>query len=293
MSWPGLTLVTDAEIGQLEPQAIAADQPWGDTYWPDARAMAKQDLKIWLELDFPEVVGVADRVLDRWAADYVFAYTASAYTDVTSAARDDTPDDLALATIFTTPASDRLYLGAAWTFDGLLAVMTGTRNANASTLTVKYSGPAGWTALTASDGTAASGATFGKSGRVTWTAPEDWQRQRLNGTGDEFFWIELSVSSALTSGTTLAQVLAIRPPDGFKRCAAYLSLGHILNGLAAQSPGEERWRAQADKYFAMAKDLYAGLKGKASLWIDLDASGAVQPPSETTVGKGGHVFHRA
>lgn len=292
MSWPGLTLVTDLTLGQLEPQATHPDAPWGSTTWPEARAEAKRDLKMWLEMDYPEIPGVADRVLDRWRMDYAFGYTGSAYTDVTGAARDDTPDDLALAAILATPASDRLYLGAAWTFDGLGAVLTGTRNAASSVLTVKYSGPTGWTALSATDGTAVSGVTFAQSGRIKWTAPTDWQRQRLNGTGDEFFWVELSVSNALTSGVTAAQVLGIRPPDGLVRCAQYLALGHILNGLASQSPGEERWRQQADKYFSMAKDLYVGLKAKAGVWLDLDISGDITP-SETTRQKGGHVFYRA
>jgi len=291
MSWPGLALVSDNDLAALEPSIT--DGTWGTATWPDQRAEAKRDLRVWLELDFPEVIGVADRVLDRWNADYVFGYTGSAYTDRSSEARTDTPDDLPLATILTTPAADRLYLGAAWTFDGLMAVMTATRNAVAATLTVKYSGPAGWTTLTATDGTAVSGATFGQSGRITWTTPTDWQRQRLNGTGDEFFWIELSVSAALTSGTTLAQLLAIRPPDGLRRCASYLALGHIYNGLAAKSPNEDRWRQQADKYFTMARDLYTGLKVKSGLWLDLDTSGGIQPPAESTRGVGGHVFYRA
>jgi hypothetical protein len=292
MSWAALSLVTDQELGQLEPQAVHVDAPWGSTSWPDQRAEAKRDLKIWLEMDFPEVPGVADRVLDRWAPDYVFGYTAAAYTDITSAASDDTVDDVALKTIFTTAATDKLYVGAAWGFEGIAAVLTGTRNAVASVLTVKYSGPAGWATLTASDGTAVSGATFGQSGRIIWTQPTDWQRQRLNGTGDEYFWIELSVSVALTAGVTASQLLGIRPPDGLKRCAAYLTLGHIYNGLAAASPGEERWRMQSDRYFAMAKDLYVGLKAKAGLWIDLNTSGAVSE-AEASPQKGGHVFYRA
>ncbi len=291
MSWPGLALVTDNDLGALEPSIL--DGTWGAATWPDQRAEAKRDIRVWLELDFPEVIGVADRVLDRWAPDYVFGYTGSAYTDITTGARTDTPDDVALATILATPASDRLYLGAAWTFDGLHALMTATRNAVASTLTVKYAGPTGWTALTVVDGTAVSGATFAQSGRITWTTPTDWQRQRLNGTGDEFFWIEVSVSAALTSGTTLTQLLAIRPPDGLKRCATYLALGHIYNGLAAKSPNEDGWRQQADKYFTMARDLYTGLKVKAGLWLDLDTSGSITPPGETTRGIGGHVFYRA
>ena len=292
MSWAGLLLTSDREIGQLEPQATAANAPWGQILWPDARAEAKRDLKIWLEMDFPEVPGVADRVIDRWSADYAFGYTSSAYTDVTSQAGSDDQDDLALAAILATPGTDRIYLGAAWSFDGIAAVLTGTRNAAASVLTVKYSGPTGWTTLTHSDGTAVSGATFAQSGRITWDVPTTWQRQRFNGTGDEFYWIELSVSNALTSGVTAAQLTAIRPPDGLKRCATYLALGHLLNGLAKQATDEQRWTAMSDKYFMMAKDLYQGLKAKAGVWIDLDTSQTVTP-GETVHAKGGHVFYRA
>lgn len=290
--WNGLSLVTDAELGQLEPEAIAASAPWGRTSWPDARAEAKRDLKIWLEMDYPEVIGVADRVLDQHAPDYVFGYTGSTYADKTADARSDSEDDVDLSAIFATFSTDKLYVGALWGFDGLSLRQTGTRNANASVLTVKYSGPTGWTTLTATDGTASGGATFAQSGRITFTAPTDWQRERLNGTGDEFFWIELSVSAALTSGTSTTQILGIRPPDGLKRCAAYLALGHIYNGLASGAPGEERWRAQSEKYFAMAKDLYVGLKAKAGIWIDLDTSESITTP-ETQVQKGGHVFYRA
>ena len=293
MSWASLSLTTDAEIGQLEPEAIAAAAPWGRTTWPDARAEAKRDLKIWIEMDYPEVKGVADRVLDRWAFDYAYGYTGSSYTDILSAAANDTPDDVDLSAVFATFGTDKLYLGAAWGFTGLVLGMAGTKNANASVLTVKYSGPAGWTTLTKTDGTAVSGATFGQAGRVTWTEPSDWQRIRWNGSGDEYFWVELSVSAALTAGTSASQILGVRAPDGLKRCASYLTLGHIYNGLSAASPGEERWRAQADKYFQMARDLYAGLKLSAGLWLDLDKTGAIEPTEPLQSIVGGHRFYRA
>ena len=293
MSWAGLTLVTDADLGALEPEATSASAPWKQTTWPNPRAEAKRTLKVWLELDFADVPGVADRVIDVWAPDYVFTYTGSAYTDRTTQAVDDEPDDLDLAGCFTTPASDRLYVGCLWQSDGLKVKLTGTRNANASTLTVRYAGPAGWTTLSASDGTAVSGATFGQSGRITWTVPSDWQRQRLNGTGDEFYWLELSVSAALTAGTSAAQLGSVRAPDGLKRCAAYLALHHLYNGLAAGSPGEERWRAQADVYWQAAKELYGALKAHRALWIDLNASGVLSPAERQQGGGGGVVLGRA
>jgi hypothetical protein len=292
VSWAGLTLVTDQDLGQLEPEATSSAAPWGRVTWADARAEAKRSLKVWLELDFADIPGVADRVIDVWAPDYVFTYTGGSYTDRTTQAVDDEPADLDLTGCFTTPASDRLYIGALWQSDGLSFKLTGTRNAQASTITVKYAGPAGWTALTVSDGTAVSGATFGQSGRVTWTVPTNWQRQRVNGTGDEFYWLEVSVSAALTAGVTASQVAPVRAPDGLRRCAAYLALHHIYNGLAAGSPGEERWRAQADVYWTAAKELYAALKANRALWIDVNASG-VLTASERRQGSGGIVLGRA
>jgi hypothetical protein len=293
VSWAGLTLVTDADLGALEPEATDSDAPWGGTTWANARAEAKRTLKIWLELDFADLPGVADRVIDVWAPDYVFTYTGGNYTDRTTQAVDDEPTDLDLTGCFTTPASDRLYIGALWQSEGLSLKLTGTRNAAASVVTVKYSGPAGWTTLTTTDGTAVAGATFGKSGRITWTVPADWQRERVNGSGDEFFWLEVSVSATLTAGVTASQLNPVRAPDGLKRCAAYLALSTIYNGLAAGSPGEERWRAQGDAYLAMARELYVALKTNRALWIDINASGVLTGEERQQGTGGGFILGRA
>lgn len=283
MSWTSLVLVTDQDLAQLEPETGDARLPLGKDDWESQRTEAKRDLKIWLELDFPDVPGVADRVLDRWAPDYVFGYTGSAYTDYTGQAKDDTPDDVPLATVFATPATDRLYIGAAWAFEGVELTLTGTRNDAASTVSVYYSGGTGWTAwASATDSTrATSTKSFSQSGRLGWTIPTGWQRQRLNGTGDEYYWIELRVSATLTAGVTAAQVLAVRPPDALKRCAAYLSLYHIYNGLAPGAANPEPWQAKADKYWDQAKSLYAALKNNSALWLDLNRDEAIAPEEAT------------
>jgi hypothetical protein len=275
MGWAGLSLVSDAELGQLEPEAVAAGAPWGAVTWTAARAEAKRTLKIWLEADFPGVVGIADRVVDKWTPDFGFAYTGGGYTTRTGEISDDNENDLTLSSVFVTPASDRLYIGAAWEFEGLAVLLKDALNAAASVLTAKYSGPAGWTALTATDGTAATGATFAKSGRITWTLPTDWQRTRLNGTGDEYYWVELSVSSALTAGTKASQILPVRGPDGLKRIAAYLALHHILNGLAAGAAQPAFWQDKANTYLAQASELYGRLKANSGLWLDLNRTEAV------------------
>lgn len=275
MGWSALSLVSDAELGQLEPEAVASGGPWGAVTWSAARAEAKRSLKIWLESDFPDVVGVADRVLDKWRADFAFGYTGGSYADVTSAVGDDTEDDLTLSSVLATFGTDRLYIGAAWEFEALAVLMTGTRNAAASVLTAKYLGPVGWTSLSATDGTATAGATLAKSGRITWTTPTDWQRERLNGTGDEYYWVELSISAALTSGATVSQILPVRAPDGLKRVAAYLALHHILNGLAAGAAQPEFWQTKADNYLKAASDLYGRLKANSAIWLDLNRTNVV------------------
>lgn len=273
MSWSALSLVTDAELGQLEPEALTG--AWGAATWASARTEGKRTLKIWLERDFPDVIGVADRVIDKWRADYAFTLVGGAYTDRTNEASSDDENDLTLSSIFVTPGTDRIYLGAAWEIDAIAVQLKDAFNAAASVLTAKYSGPAGWTSLSATDGTTSAGATFAKSGRITWTMPTDWQRIRWNGTGDEYFWVELSVSAVLTSGTKATQLLPVRAPDGLKRVAAYLALSHIFTGLAAGAAVPDSWLERGTAYMQDAKDLYAGLKASAAIWMDLNRNNAL------------------
>jgi len=292
--WSQLSLVTDTEIGALEPEAVAADTPWGANTWTKARTEAKRELKIWLERDFAKEVAalraqrisialpsVTDRILDRWAADWAFRFTAAAWTDVTTPTRDDTEEDLDVAAALATFGTDRLYLGALWEFEGLAVKLLDSVNANASVLTAKYWGDNQWTSLTATDGTAVSGKTFAQSGRVTWLLPSDWQPRRLNGTAEEFFWIELSVSAALTAGTAATQLLPIRAPEGLKRVAAFLALATIFRGLAAAAAVPESWltrvtNPQRSGYYDRAEDLYASLRDNGGIPIDLNMSQAIE-----------------
>lgn len=269
--WSQLTLVTDADLGAVEPQAIAAGPPppWGARTWPAQRARAKTELKIWIEATYPDVVGAADRILDRHRPSYVFGYTGGAATDITSQAVDDNENDVDLSAILVTAANDRLYIGAPFQFEGLaIALATGTRNAAAATLTAKYFGAGGWTALTATDGTASGSATLAHSGRVTWTVPAAWQPIRLHGTADEYFWIELSVSGALTSGAALSQILPIRAPDALKVIACYLTLSFILQGLERGAAVPEEWQGKADHYYDRATKLFDQLKAGGGIPLD-------------------------
>lgn len=268
--WSQLTLVTDADLGAVEPQAIATEDPppWGARTWPAQRARAKTELKIWIEAAYPDVVGAADRILDRHRPSYVFRVTGGATTDITSQAVDDTPDDVDLAGMFATPGTDRLYVAAPYQFEGLHALLTGTRNAAASVLSAFYSGSAGWTSLAATDGTASGGATLAQSGRITWTVPSAWQPIRLHGTADEYFWAELRVSATLTAGTSLSQLLPIRAPDALKAVANYLALSFILQGLERGAAAPEEWQTKANHYYDRATKLFDQLKAGGGIPLD-------------------------
>lgn len=292
MSYTRLILVTDADLGSVEPEATHSSRPWGAATWPEARAEAKRDLKIWIERDFSRigeryVPGVSDRILDRWAPDWAFRYTAAAYTDLTTALRDDNEEDVDLAAALATAGTDRLYIGALWEFSGVAIKLLDSINAVNSVLTAKYWAPGGsWSTLTAADGTAASGKTLAQSGRIAWTIPPDWERRRLNGTGEEYFWVELSVSVALTAGTRATQILPIRAPDGLKRVACFLALGHLFNGLAAAAATPEAWRARASNkertgYRDMAEDLYASLRDAGGIPLDLNTNEAIEKAEQT------------
>lgn len=275
--WANLTLVTDADLGAIEPQATSAQTPppWGAVTWAGARAEAKRELKILVEMAFPKVVGAADRILDRHAPDYVLSYVSSAFADITSQAVDDEEDDVDLTAVFVNTAN-RLYIGAAYQFEGVWAQLKDALNAQATVLTAKYRGAAGWVDLAATDGTAAAGKAFGQSGRVTWVIPSAWDAIRLGPVADEYFWVELSLSNALSAGSTkAAQLLPIRAPDGLKRVAALLALYYVLNGLERQAGRPEEWKEKADRYRKEGLELFALLKEGGGIPLDINVDQVV------------------
>lgn len=287
MGWSTLSLTTDADLGALEPQATHKNAPWGQTAWPDQRAEAKRELKIWLERDFSQYASPADRVLDRWAADWVWQYTGSAYTDISTAAADETVDDVVLSTVLATPASDRLLIGADWQFEGVFFRLLDTVNAAASTMSIEYWNGA-WTTMTAAnwqvaDGTSVGGATLNKTGRFTWTVPWDWERREVNSEGSPFYWVRVKVSSALTSGTAASQILTVRPPDGLRRVASLLALHYVMSGKAMDSEAPTVWQTRADVYRKLALDTYNSLRNKSGIPFDADNSGSVSSAERRAV----------
>jgi hypothetical protein len=165
--------------------------------------------------------------------------------------------------------------------------MVDSFNSTSSVLTVKYSGSAGLTSLTASDGTAASGKTFGKGGRITWTTPTDWVRWEINGS-EPLYWIELSVSVTPSADTLISQILVVKAPDALKRVCAYRALGYIFKSLAPQAPKPQWWleRVNNDQktgYWDLADNLHAALRDKGGIPIDINSDDAIDPGTETQI----------
>ena len=283
MSWAGLTLATDANLGALEPDATEASAPWGQNSWDTQLALAKRDLRVWVDADFPHLVGASDRIRDRWAAPQVLTETASAFTDQTVEASDDTEEDIDLEVVFATPGSDYVYVGALFEYSGLFFHMLDSVNANASVMTVSYWGKNGWTPVPSQqDGTIASaGKTLGQSGRVVWAIPTDWERRSLNNTGEEYYWTRVSVSLALTAGTAITQLLAVRAPTGLTSVHERLTLSHICRGLAKQAGDPDMWIESADRYMSEAKEIYERLKLNGGIPLDEDLSGAVDEAEQS------------
>lgn len=96
-------------------------------------------------------------------------------TDASDAVQDQgllATTTLVMNSFSTAAANNFLYVGAHEMFRGV-RVIVGNTNSNASVITVKYWNSA-WTDITATDGTANAGASFGQNGNVTWTVPTDW-----------------------------------------------------------------------------------------------------------------------
>lgn len=125
-----------------------------------------------------------------------------------------------------------MFIGAATPFRGLAVTMSASVNAVAATLLAEYWNGSAWVTLSATDGTANAGATFGKTGNITWTVPTAWAATLLPNTKNPvvspvtalnaeqyiqgakgvtlpLYWTRLSVSAALTAGTTANTIFSL------------------------------------------------------------------------------------
>ena len=153
-------------------------------------------------------------------------------TDYSRAAQDGAAGTVVMLSSLDTLANgDFLLVGSHLPFRGADVDMTANVNANASVLTVKYRKTDDtWTDITATDGTADTGKTFGQDGQVTWTVPTDWAKKTLREINspspalqlpyidEPLYWTRWEVSAALDASTTAQAMLALN------RSTAYAEL---------------------------------------------------------------------
>lgn len=142
------------------------------------------------------------------------------FTDYTAAAQDGSAStDVVLSSLPTLANGGAIYVGCPWRVRGL-DIDVDAANGTASVIAIHYWNGTAWSALTVTDGTIATGATFGQDGTMTWTVPTDAVKSRLHetlGTSESatpygakpLHWLRLTVSAALDSSTTLNSLIAM------------------------------------------------------------------------------------
>jgi hypothetical protein len=115
-----------------------------------------------------------------------------------------------------------LYIGAPQVFSTLNVDMSANVNSITATLSAAYWNGRTWATVAITDGTANSGATFGKDGAIVLSSlPFDWIAAPAGPelglvppatlSGKKLYWIRLKVSATLTT-TTEVTALTIAPP---------------------------------------------------------------------------------
>jgi len=242
-SWHPNDLVTDQDLADYESTILTK---FGQFTWESKRTKALED---WL---FPILRGAGfdpQQLRTRFDATQVTGYTGSAYTDLTGAAQNATTDDVNLATIFATPATDALYVGSSEPFRGLFLKLLDSVSAVTATLSAAYwSGT--WKSLAISDRTVAvSGKALSGGGSVVWTLPPDWVTRAVNGS-DARYWVKVSVS-AVPTGAKASQIGVIRT-SVLRAPLAFRTLALIMREAVTSSDGP--WKEKADYYADQAAE---------------------------------------
>jgi hypothetical protein len=253
VSWHLNDLLTDEDLVSYESAILTQ---FGTTDWQSRRTKALED---WL---FPILKGQGfdpHRLRTRYECDSVQGYTASAYTDKTSASQDTTTEDINLATVFATAGTDALYIGSEAPFRGIFLRLHDAVSSIAGTMTVQYwSG--GWEAVAILDRTSVNGKTLAAGGAVTWTMPVDWAVRSVNSV-DKLYWVKVTVSATPT-GAVASQIGTIRA-SALRAPTTFRTLQLIFQEAPTGSDGPwaskaEFYRTEADAALARALPIIGG-----------------------------------
>jgi hypothetical protein len=198
-----------------------------------------------------------ERHLVRRAPDQVYGFTGGVYTDLTDHAGDSTADDINLATVIVSPATDALFVRASQPFRSLWLTMIGTVNVGSICVaSPQYWNGGAWTAFdNLVDETRVNTVSLTKGGRLSWQLPTDWNRRPLATDTEWGFWLKLAWSAAPTASTVVSQVLPVRRSRLTPACVY-----RVLALLYSESWGVQRgeWKEKAVRYYEMADESIAG-----------------------------------
>jgi len=118
------------------------------------------------------------------------------------------PFALTLNSLDTLANGDWIVIGGAEDFHGV-RILIGNANGNASTLAVHYWTGTAWATVSAlSDGTATDGASFAKTGNITWTPVADMGSDVI--ASERLVAVRLSFSAALDASVTTTDIALIQ-----------------------------------------------------------------------------------
>lgn len=278
MSWAPNDLVSDFDLSDYEPEIL---KKFGQVSWQGLRTKALED---WL---FPILKGQGldpYKLRTRYTLDAALSYTASVYTDQSSAIKDTTADDLNLAAVFATAGTDAFYLGSVQPFRGIFVRMLDTVASASNVLSAAYWN-GNWENLLLADGTIqTAGRSFSASGSVTWLLPMDWIT-RIVSTSSAYYWVKLTVSATPTSAKA-GQIGAIRG-SVFRAPVTFRTLELVMR--AAPTGQDGPWKDKADFYAQQADQALQRALAIAGGDFDTDASDLVDSTeaSQTTAEAGG------
>lgn len=242
MSWAPDDLITDQDLVAYEADILTN---FGHVEWEDRRSKALED---WL---FPQLVVNGfppHRLRTRYVADAMYGFTSGVYTDLKSAAADQTSDDINLATIFATPGTDAIYVGSAQPFRGLSIRMLDSVSSVTGQLSVSLWSDA-WQPIGMTDGTRhVSGKSLSGGGSVTWMPPFEWVERPINSS-PTFYYAKVMMS-AVPTGAKASQISVIRRS---LLCAAVTFRTLALIFREAPTSQDGPWTVKADWYETQAQ----------------------------------------
>lgn len=287
--WFPNDVVFDTDLTAYE-QTILTQ--FGQTDWLVKRKKALED---WAFPALAKAGFVPDRLRTRYAPAAVLGQTGGVYTNYTSQATAANTDNIPLATIFTTPATDHLLVGAPFQFRGLSIRMLDRVSNTNGTLTIQVWADS-WTQVTTFNETQfLNNKPFSQGGSVRWLMPQDWVPRTLNGSAP-LYWARVTLTST-PANAFCGQIGCIRGTS-LTGPVTLRTLGLIFREAQTMQGGP--WQEKADAYLRDAEEALQGAlllvaRDFDTITVDdqIDRAESAQTAGDVTAGASSFGWNRA